>query len=206
MILAGDIFDLWRKSPDQIRKEYKGTIELLRRLKARGTKIEYILGTHDALYLKDPIIPLAEIPVHPYIKKTLPCGKKIIIIHGHELDPMYLPGRIAAFFNFIGSVFGCRFGFKRTTVNDLIGQKYIDGVRAIHEKAQRKYNSYDYVIMGHTHAPLSSPKKEKLAGLYNVGDWKGHNSYVVIDGDKITIRYMMSDPPHEWRWFRLYED
>lgn len=213
MILAGDIWDLWEKSAEKIRKDHAPTIKLFERILAKGVKIEYVLGNHDEKYLKDPVIPLDQIPIVPKLNLSV-AGKKVAIIHGHEFDSYYTNyyylGRLISFVNFLGAKLLniSDIDFKKKTVNSLRGEEYSKSVRKIHDAARMHYFKlgYDVLIMGHTHAPLTAPKKEGYADLYNSGDWKTHDSYVCIKDDAITVRHLAGDyPASQVRWFRLGE-
>jgi UDP-2,3-diacylglucosamine pyrophosphatase LpxH len=214
LILAGDFWDLWDKSSSDIRRDHKGTIDLLYKLIAKGTKVEYILGNHDDSYLKDPIIPLTDVPVINKFEEAMPDGKRIAIIHGHEFDFIYQKHywlyRVFAWVNRMAKqtvgISNNNFA-KQQTCTNLKGKKYSDTVQKIHEKAQKVYKKkgFNYLIMGHTHAPMHSLERDHTCEFYNAGDWKIHNSYISIEDDKITLRYLMTDPPHEKRWFRVNE-
>jgi UDP-2,3-diacylglucosamine pyrophosphatase LpxH len=199
LILAGDFWDLAAKNADDIRRDHKGTIELLQRLLYRGIKIEYILGICDKDYLSDPVIPLYEIPIFKNWKETLPDGRKVCIIHGHEFDPAYEK----SWLNWIS--FGL-LGNKLKPCSELRGKPYIDSINAINNSARKHYSGKcDVLIMGHTHAPLSAKSKTGLVEYFNSGDWEYHNSYIVIDGPTIALRYVADPQLPADRWFRINE-
>lgn len=206
LILAGDIWDLHAMDPDKIRSQFSGTLDLLRKLITKGVSVSRILGDYDQSQ-KDPILP--EIPIVSSIIETLPNGKKLAIIHGHEFDP--LCSRWHGFddlINYFGAKIGVRLRSMRSC-NDLHGDAYASACRNIHDIARKRYFKlgHDLLIMGHTHSPQSRPKRDGMVELYNCGDWIEHCSYVVIEDSSVTLRHLADVPARsDGRWFRLEED
>lgn len=202
LILAGDMFDLWDATDDDIRRTHPGTLDILRKLKAKGVKIEYLLGNHDETYLKTPVMSADDLPVVNKIEFSLDDGRKVSIIHGHEYDYVYqkhkLLYKLLAWANRTSAkIIGLSMKSleKKKTCTDLSGTEYSDTVQKIHadaRKAAAKAGA-NIIIMGHTHAPQKIAAAVGLAEFYNSGDWKVHNSYVSIDGDKIGVRYLGGD-------------
>lgn len=196
LIFAGDFWDLWDKSVDDIRKDHAVTMDILRKLAAKGVKMEYLIGNHDESYLKNPVMPLTELPVISKFEENLPDGRKIAIIHGHEYDFIYKNYywfyRALDFINTLAKktvgISNVDFG-KRKTVTNLTGKEYSDTILKIHNNARKAYKKrgFNYLIMGHTHAPMNIEDSNKLCGFCNSGDWKIHNSYAVIDGSTINL-------------------
>jgi UDP-2,3-diacylglucosamine pyrophosphatase LpxH len=175
LILAGDIFDLWFKSPKQIRKKYKDLIEVLNQ-RAKNIEIIYIIGNHDFNYRKDPIFCSDVKVVDNFV-----IDDKIIVIHGHEFDTLFFrltQKPLAKLNEFVRSLL-------HISAKDIHnnGRKAITRLR---ENAINKYcikSRYKMVIAGHVHDP------ENGLRYFNAGDWKigEHNTYVVIEDDKVRL-------------------
>jgi UDP-2,3-diacylglucosamine pyrophosphatase LpxH len=212
LILAGDFWDLWDMSTDDLKRTNDSTIRQLKKLMQHGTKIEYILGNHDENYLKSPVMPLDEIVVVKNWNITTPNGKKIAIIHGHDFDKIYTNWYwVQRSLAWLNGVFKKTIGvgfhdLQKKTCTGLKGKDYWQTVHDIHKQARKHYQKlgFDALIMGHTHAPMHI-KKNELPEFINAGDWKVHDSYVVIEDDNISLRFMGTgtDDHKDYRWFRL---
>lgn len=198
LILAGDIFDLWDMSAEEIKRIYFPTIEKLRRMSAK-MKIEYLLGNHDEGYLDNPLIPLTEIPVIKECKFSLPDGRVVGVVHGDEYDHMYKKHywlyRVSAWLNGLSSKvlnFSWKDTYGKQTCTSLSGVDYSKAVDKVHNAARKDMakKGYDIVVMGHTHAPIHCFKRANFAELYNTGDWKKNDSYVLIDENSINIMFV----------------
>ncbi len=195
LLLAGDLWDYWEASDSDLRKHVE-TKKQIFGLVQRGVKVEYLLGNHDLEYPNKPLMSDTALPVVQDWEYTTPAGKKIKVIHGHEFDKIYkrhmLLYKLASMVNATaGRVLGISLKtFKKTVTNSRGQPKYSDIVNEIHDDVRRYYKKrgYDAVIMGHTHAPTYVPAKGERIEFANSGDWKFHNSYVVIDGEEISVK------------------
>ncbi len=199
VVFAGDLWDYWETTDQQLRKE-KETKNQIFQLTRRGIQVEYVLGNHDEDYLKKPFMSLEILPVVKNWEYVSPGGKKIKIIHGHEFDKIYKRHhflyKLSAMVNATaGRVLGISLKTLRKTCTDSRGTpEYGETVNEIHDDVRRYYGKrgYDAVIMGHTHSPILLPKTEKRIEFANAGDWKYNNSYLIIDGDDISLRFLNS--------------
>jgi UDP-2,3-diacylglucosamine pyrophosphatase LpxH len=181
LILAGDVWELWEQSPESIRKQYKYIIDWFYSFMSRGVKIDYVLGNHDNKYNNNPIIELCG--VDKVILEQ--AGRRIIIIHGHQFDSTMtrLTQRPLAKINY--------------QLRKHLGLSYksihTDGRRAIikiRERARAHIGlDYDTIIIGHTHAPEYVPRTDNRPEFINAGDWKVHNTFVVIEEDVRLYRF-----------------
>ena len=204
LMLAGDFFDLWDMSADKIRRQYAGTLDLVKKLLNKGTAIEYLLGNHDEDYLKTPVMAPDELPVVAEIKFTVPDGRRITIVHGHEFDFVYrkhhfLYKALAWANRTSAKITGLSLkSLGRRTCTDLEGAEYGKAIERIHGDARKAHaGKADVLIMGHTHSP-EHLSNEGLVEFYNTGDWKIHNSYIVIEDDRISLRHLGCDTQKTW--------
>ena len=193
LILAGDMFDLWDSSSENIKLKHQDTLKILKEIITRGIKVEYLLGNHDEDYVKYPVI---ELQIVPTIDFLLPNGKHVKVIHGHEFDFIYKHHyhlyKTSAWVNkimakFIGVSFKSLSG--KMTCTNLKNNDYSRTVEKIHANARNELNKKaDVLIMGHTHAP-EHKFNDDLIEFWNSGDWKVHNSYIVIEDNAINLYF-----------------
>lgn len=196
LVLLGDFWDLWDMPSDKIKNRYDDTVKLLDKLIDQGVDVKYLLGNHDEDYLDCPVMALSKVSVTPTCEITMPDGRRIALIHGHEFDPVfkrwYTLSRALAWINKTArKIFGLSAkSFRKKTCTDLEGQKFSDTVEKIHKKAKKTYAKfgYDGLIMGHTHAPTYEAMRGPSIDFYNAGDWKWSNTYIEINGNDIELR------------------
>jgi UDP-2,3-diacylglucosamine pyrophosphatase LpxH len=198
LVLAGDFFDLWDMDAEDIKHQYASTFKVLRNLLSKETRIDYVIGNHDDTYRKTPLFkPEDGVNIVDKLEMTTPSGYRIAVFHGHEFDHVYNKHewlyKLLAFANRIGSKIGMNYKkIKKQTCTDLKEQAYGDAVREIHDAAKKKAakGGFDAVIIGHTHSPTHQPGKEGVPEFLNAGDWKMHNTYVELEGDKLSLHWL----------------
>lgn len=194
IILAGDIFDLWRSSYWAIRKVHTTLMETIA---ASKCPVILIPGNHDEVFRGLTNLDGMEVawPTYTFMSG----GKKITVCHGDTYDTSgaALSGfgawlgsaadRIAAWL--AGPGVSVQRSVRRSFVERGPGrEKY---ARPILEAAARDIDS-DLVILGHTHVP-SGP--EEIAGrlVVNSGDFgTDHMTYVVVLDGKAELRDLLA--------------
>ena len=182
LVLCGDIFDLWRCSVDRIlnRDPMKTAYEtLLSAIKEIPTTI--IWENHDYNLWKKMALP---------VKVTDSFfSNNIYFCHGWEFDIRQKVGQV-----FYGSIVRsprlCKTIFKAPFKLKIMEIEHRRHSKKTHEKAQEfiKNQGFNYMIMGHTHVPISEDR------LFDCGDMIDHFTYVVINNGKPTLRSLIDDP------------
>lgn len=195
IVFAGDLFDLWFASPDNIRRNHAETLALIRKMGQRGVDIKYLLGNHDEDYAKKPVMSASELPVVTTVEFSIPSGKRIAVIHGHEFDRIAKKHPILYYASFwVDNLSAKLLGISSKTFResgplDLDDSHYSDAAQEMHADARRFFSNkaIDVIIMGHTHSPAIIPRG-RFVELYDAGDWKTHDSYVDIQDDNISVK------------------
>lgn len=55
-----------------------------------------------------------------------------------------------------------------------------------------KKEHYDFFVFGHRHLPLDIKLSENSRYI-NLGEWINYNSYAVMDGDEIYLKYFENE-------------
>lgn len=179
LILCGDIFDLWRCSPDIIKgcEPFKSTYKLLLDV---GSKIPttIIFGNHDYnLYKK---LDMGWIDIKDdFIENN------IFFCHGWRFD---LQQRKASkYYYWIVQYFPYLYQlFFKTPLKIIKKEDQIYNNSKIYDKVNKfriKY-LYKYIVMGHTHNPMINNR------IVDCGDFIDSCSYVIMDDDEITLHYL----------------
>lgn len=180
LILDGDVWELWDKDADEIKEQHGCIVERIMMLMILGKKVIYTEGNHDNKDPKHPVI------VHLQQKKSFEFednGKKILVIHGHQFDSfLWRWFQISLFY--IGKVFCALLGKPYRYIHKSSKSAAAKLKRQVIEKYQGKY---DVVVVGHTHAP--EYEKSGSFEFANSGDWKGSNSYIVIEDGVTTLNF-----------------
>jgi UDP-2,3-diacylglucosamine pyrophosphatase LpxH len=194
LVLAGDFFDLWDMSAGDIRDRHAKTIGLVKKIIERGVLVEYLLGNHDDDYLDHPVMG-PELPVVKAVEFYTHSGKKVRVVHGDKYDHVYQRHRLLykmlAWANKVSKkVLGLSFeDLSHKTCTSLPRGEYDEAVRKIHEAARKKSKGFDILVMGHTHSPIHSKAAGELPEFLNAGDWKVNDTYVLVDGDSVSLEH-----------------
>jgi len=179
LILAGDFLDLWEADLAKIRADHADIIAAVNHLAAR-LPVVYVTGNHDEQLSAPPF----NCPRQAFYELDS-AGRKIMVIHGHEFDTAWwrLVSRPLCLAN---RWLWKTLGFSYTDVcND--GRAAVVNLR---KKARATYGSRGYgaVIAGHVHAPEHCLPGVNGIEYANCGDWKKHDSYVVIEDGRIELQ------------------
>ncbi len=202
LYLVGDFIDVWCLRwnwhwPDS----YTGIFERLMELRARGTRIFYTPGNHDAVLRrplpKMPGVEIADEFIHQRVD-----GRRLLVTHGDLLDSiehrLKWLSRIGSFLfnriidinlatNFVLRKFGLRpvffsFWIKRTSKR-LLGAFGRFQRKLIQTAADR---GLDGIVCGHVHWPLMIEGREIL--YVNTGDWLENASALIeLDDGRLEL-------------------
>lgn len=206
LYLVGDVFDFWFEYKRAVPRGFIRFLGKLSELADSGVKITMFKGNHDMWmfgYLTQEL-GIKIVSDELIIERE---GKKIYIHHGDGLGPGDEKYKILK--KFFRSGF-CQWLFARLHPNLGIGialawsqksrmsQKKIERFRGeqqewlvTYSKDILKKKHFDYFVFGHRHLPLDI-KLEGGSRYINLGEWINFNSYAVLDGQEITLRYFES--------------
>jgi len=189
VIMVGDILDVWEKAAYDIYVENEELATAFNTL----DDLTIIKGNHDPdLETLRMFFPNADVLVDYEFSYE---GEKIKVIHGEEFDyqvgSFYWLARILFPIQWLCSRIGLNC---KGRVRDLLhsfsakvqDKQYNDLIQAVEKEAVNKYKvNYSVLIMGHTHLPkfVVGP-----CTYINTGDWITHNTYVVFEDGKFSLK------------------
>jgi len=204
IILLGDIFDFWFEYKYAVPKGFTRLLGTLSQLTEQNLEIDFYIGNHDMWtfgYLEKETG--VNVVYEPKIEEFF--GKKFYIAHGDGLGP-YDKG-----YKRLKKVFTNKFArFLFRWLHPDIGiwlahswsqkSRYNEGEDHIpflgedkewlvmYAKSVLKKIDIDYFIFGHRHIENSIKLSEK-SYLYFTGDWLKLFSYLVIDENKVKLKF-----------------
>ena len=185
LYIVGDLIDVW-----QLRRgvywpqQHNDVIQKVLRKARKGTRIIYIPGNHDefvsGFYGEYGNIAIQQQAIHTTVD-----GRRMLIIHGHELDTVVQNIKWLAFAGDLGYQFLLalnplinfgrrRFGFGYWSLSAYVKKRVKDAVSFIgeFEKAIVRYakeHCVDAVLCGHIHS--AAVRQIGAVTYYNCGDW-----------------------------------
>lgn len=199
LYIVGDLIDVW-----QMRRgiywpqQHNDVIQKLLRKARKGTRIIYIPGNHDE-FVGGFCGYYGHIAIEKHSLHMTAAGRRILVIHGHELDTVVQNARWLAFAGDLGYQFLLalnplinfvrrRFGLGYWSLSAYAKKRVKDAVNFIgeFEKAVVRYAErygVDAVLCGHIHSP--GIRKIGAIDYYNCGDWVETCSALVetLDGE-----------------------
>ncbi len=199
LVIAGDLFDFWYEWAHVIPKYWFRVIHKLRSLIDEGKMVVFITGNHDfefGNYLEN------EVGIHCFDGNVdlNSADKKFFVGHGDGL------AKKDKGYRFMKRIIRNRFSkfLFKTIIHPDLGMKIAKWASGSSRKlvnidknhwsneyfefAKTKFSAgYDYVILGHLHAPLF--KVEGGDTYLNTGDWMTHFSYGYFDGKELFLKY-----------------
>jgi UDP-2,3-diacylglucosamine pyrophosphatase LpxH len=185
LYIVGDLIDVW-----QMRRgvywpqQHNDVIQKLLRKSRKGTRIVYIPGNHDE-FLGSFCGYYGHIAITKHFLHTTADGRRILVMHGHELDTVVQNARWLAFAGDLGYQFLLslnplinlvrrRFGLGYWSLSAYAKKRVKDAVNFIgeFEKAVVRYaESYavDAVLCGHIHS--AGIRQIGTVTYFNCGDW-----------------------------------
>lgn len=197
LYVVGDLIDVWAlRRGIYWPQSHNDVIQKLLRAGRKGTKIIYIPGNHDEFvagyhgdYGAVTIIPRA---IHTTLQ-----GKRLLVIHGHELDAVVQNIKWLAYVGDVGytvllrlnqpiNALRRRLGLGFWSLSSFVKRRVKDAVNFIGEFEKAivhfaRTDQVDGVICGHIH----SPTIREIDGVmyYNSGDWVESLSALLEDFD-----------------------
>jgi len=185
LYIVGDLIDVW-----QLRRgvywpqQHNDVIQKLLRKARKGTRVIYIPGNHDE-FVSGFCGDYGNITIQRHAIHRTANGRRLLVIHGHELDTVVQNVRSLAFagdaeYQFLLSLNPAinfvrrRFGFGYWSLSAYAKKRVKDAVSFIgeYEKAivhyAEKYE-VDAVLCGHIHS--AAIHQFGAVTYYNCGDW-----------------------------------
>ena len=207
LFIVGDLIDAW-----QMRRgfywpqQHNDVIQKILRKSRKGTRIIYIPGNHDDLLGKF-YGAYGNITIQKHAIHKLADGRRMLVIHGHELDTVVQNVKWLAFAGDVGYQFLLslnpainfirrRFGLGYWSLSAYVKQRVKDAVSFIgkYEEAivhyAKKY-SVDAVLCGHIHN--ASVRQFGNVTYYNCGDWV-ESCTALIERENGALELVNYDP------------
>lgn len=205
LYIVGDLIDVW-----QLRRgiywpqEHNDVIQKILRAARKGTRVIYIPGNHDE-FVAGFFGHYGNITIEKQAIHTTATGRRILVIHGHELDAVVQNARWLAFAGDLGYQFLLSLNPAINFVRRLFGRPYWslsayakkrvkDAVSFIgeYEKAIVRYAAdyeVDGVLCGHIHS--AAIRQFGDVAYYNCGDWVESCSALLedLDGEIRLVSY-----------------
>ncbi len=197
LYIVGDMIDVWSLRRSRYwPQSHNDVIQKLLRAGRKGTKLFYIPGNHDE-FVAGFLGRYGAITVAQRVIHTTADGKRLLVIHGHELDAVVQNIKWLAHLGDIGYQLLLKLNQPINWVRRLLGFDYWslsayvkksvkNAVNFIGEFEQAivrfsREDHVDGVVCGHIHSPVI----REIQGVmyYNSGDWVESCSALVEDFD-----------------------
>ena len=195
LYVVGDLIDIWSLRRSRYwPQEHNDVIQKIMRKARKGTRVIYIPGNHDE-FVSDFHGEFGNIAIQQHIIHQTADGRRILVIHGHELDTVVQNVRWLAFAGDVGYQFLLslnpfinfvrrHFGLGYWSLSAYAKQRVKNAVNFIgkFEAAVVKYAerySVDAVLCGHIHCVAI--RNFGAVSYYNCGDWVETCSAMIED-------------------------
>jgi UDP-2,3-diacylglucosamine pyrophosphatase LpxH len=210
LYVVGDFIDVW-----QLRRgiywpqSHNDVIQKILRAGRKGTQVIYIPGNHDE-FVAHFFGHFGAVEIMPRDIHTTADGRRLLIIHGHELDTVVQNIKWLAFVGDVGYQLLLKlngpvnwarrcFGLGYWSLSAYVKKSIKDAVAFIgaFEEAIVQYAQRDHVagvVCGHIHTPAI--RTIGTTQYYNSGDWVESLSALVedFDGHIELITNFVADP------------
>lgn len=193
LYVVGDLIDVWAlRRGIYWPQPHNDVIQKLLRAGRKGTRLIYIPGNHDE-FVAGFHGHYGAVEVMPKAIHQTADGRKLLVIHGHELDTVVQNIRWLAFVGDVGyslllrlnrpvNYWRQRFGMEFWSLSAAVKKSVKEAVSfigAFEEGVVRlaKEDHVDGVVCGHIHSPVI----REIEGMpyYNSGDWVESTSALV---------------------------
>lgn len=197
IILNGDTIDDLRFR--HMKEDHNGFMETLKKKKAEGIEIVWIMGNHDGDRSTAAAREMGLEPVNEYAWTNDEASgpKRYIIVHGHEFDRV-MPrqsllsssaGAVQKLLELVRIYDTFVMTWLKYMLRNILRRDIVVERGAL---AYAESHGADVVMCGHTHYAYLKKSRStdgRTITYVNSGDWVGHrHSYVVIDENGPTIR------------------
>ena len=197
LYVVGDLIDVWAlRRGIYWPQAHNDVIQKLLRAGRKGTRIIYIPGNHDE-FVSGFLGDFGAVTIEPRAIHVTADGRRLLVIHGHELDAVIQNIKWLAYIGDVGYALLLRLNRPINTLRRLFGREYWS-LSAYVKKSVKDAVSYigkfeegivrfsredkvDGVVCGHIH----SPAIHDFEGVtyYNTGDWVESMSALLEDSN-----------------------
>ncbi|MDQ6624063.1 MAG: UDP-2,3-diacylglucosamine diphosphatase [Verrucomicrobiota bacterium] len=185
LYIVGDLIDVW-----QLRRgiywpqEHNDVIQKILRAARKGTRVIYIPGNHDEFVSRFSGV-YGHISIQKHAIHEIADGRRMLVMHGHELDTVVQNACWLAFAGDVGyqfllslnpliNFFRRRFGLGYWSLSAYAKKRVKDAVSFVgeFEKAIVRYAErfhVEAVLCGHIHS--AAVRQIGAVTYYNCGDW-----------------------------------
>jgi UDP-2,3-diacylglucosamine pyrophosphatase LpxH len=193
LYIVGDLIDVWSMRRGMYwPQHHNDVIQKILRKARKGTRIIYIPGNHDEL-ISGFYGAYGNIRIQKHAIHRLTDGRRMLVIHGHELDMIVQNVKWLAFMGDVGyqfllslnpaiNFFRRRFGLRYWSLSAYAKKRVKDAVSFISrfEEEIVRYAakfSVDAVLCGHIHN--AAIRRFGNVTYYNCGDWVETRSVLI---------------------------
>jgi UDP-2,3-diacylglucosamine pyrophosphatase LpxH len=208
LYIVGDLIDIWSlKRGIYWPQEHNDVIQKILRKARKGTRIIYIPGNHDE-FLASHLGAYGAITIQKHALHITADGRRILVLHGHELDTVVQNIKWLALLGDLGYQFLLAlnplvnavrriFGFGYWSLSKAVKQRVKDAVSFIgaYEDAIVRYaERYNVqgVLCGHIHSAIIRQSGDTT--YYNCGDWV-ENCSALVEHDDGRIKLLTNWRP-----------
>ncbi len=204
IFIMGDLFDFWFEYKKVVPKGFVRILGKLAEITDSGVPVSFFVGNHD-MWMKDYFQKELNIPVYFEPVPFQFNGKKFLLGHGDGLGPgdhgykfikKVFRNKLAQWLfgilpPFIGMGLADYFSRKSRAQTGQKDEVYFGEDKewlVLYCKEILTKAHYDYFIFGHRHLPLDIQLND-TSRYINLGDWIKYNSYAVLDGQTLQLKY-----------------
>lgn len=211
LYIVGDLIDVWAlRRGIYWPQSHNDVIQKLLRAGRKGTRIIYVPGNHDE-FMSGFLGHYGSVEIVPRAIHTTADGRRLLIIHGHELDTVVQNIKWLALLGDVGYQFLLQLntpvnwfrrlcGWEYWSLSAFVKKRVKDAVSYIgaFEKGIvdfSKKDDVDGVVCGHIHSAVI----REIEGVmyYNSGDWVESTSALVEDDSgriELIANYALKSP------------
>ena len=185
LYVVGDLIDIWSLRRGRYwPQQHNDVIQKILRKARKGVPVIFIPGNHDE-FVNEFGGAYGNISIQPHAIHDLADGRRMLVIHGHELDTVVQNAKWLAYIGDVGYQFLLslnpainfvrrKFGLGYWSLSAYAKKRVKDAVNFIgeFEKAVVRYAekfSVDAVLCGHIHS--AGFRQFGHVAYYNCGDW-----------------------------------
>lgn len=203
IFLLGDLFDFWFEYKTVVPKGFVRVLGKLAEIRDSGIPIYFFVGNHD-LWMHDYFLKELNIAVYHENKEFSFGNKTFLIGHGDGKGPgdngykrmkrFFTNTYSKALFRWLHPDIGVKLAQYLSVKSKLISGdediKFLGEENewlALYARRKLETKHYNYFVFGHRHLPMQISLEEN-SEYVNLGDWIGHFTYGVFDGEKFEIK------------------
>src|SRR6266446_9565301 len=195
LYVVGDLIDIWQLRRGRYwPQQHNDVIQKILRKARKGTRVVYIPGNHDE-FVSDFHGEFGNVAIQQHAIHQTVDGRRVLVIHGHELDTVVQNVRWLAFagdvgyqfllslnpfINFVRRHFGLGYwslsAYAKQRVKNAVN--FIGKFEAAVVHYAKKF-SVDAVLCGHIHC--AATRNFGAVTYYNCGDWVETCSAMIED-------------------------